>query len=327
MEGCALNDPASGPCSGWSAEVKFPLAGLAINNSAGSEAPRPGGYWRINFSRVQWKVHTEGARYALGAEPGGDNGACPWPCPVGTAANKGDNWVWAPTGVVDVHQPERWGYIQFASGAVNGTSVRTDPDWAVRTVAMQLYQAQAHLRATAGAYTENVTALGEAAALGPQALDGSCTGLPVNAQRDSPHAWRGLFTAVPLLSTPPASRVARRTCGHRIDAPCLCDRRSSCGLLRANRLHLSSRSFSSGLVGCCAAGGGGGRGRRWVHRAGAFGRRPKGSVCDGALFVSLVSLSFSLSRSRFSLALLRFSPVLDTTWRAGVDHFDSCVPR
>ena len=79
-----------------------------------------GSYWRINFSRVEWKVHVIGDAYVLGAKPG--DCACTWPCyPVGCKKNPGDNWLWAPLGIVDVHQPERWGYIQFA---VRGTSCR-----------------------------------------------------------------------------------------------------------------------------------------------------------------------------------------------------------
>ena len=35
-----------------------------------------------------------------------------------------DNWVWSPQGRVDMHQPEHWGYLQFADGPVNETEVR-----------------------------------------------------------------------------------------------------------------------------------------------------------------------------------------------------------
>ena len=84
-------------------ELKIPLAAIAYNNSNISVPPRDGDYWRINFSRVQWRVHAAagGRYYALGDE---DNSTptCVWPCPSGTPSNPGDNWVWAPTGVVDV---------------------------------------------------------------------------------------------------------------------------------------------------------------------------------------------------------------------------------
>jgi hypothetical protein len=53
--------------------------------------PKPGKYWRINFSRVEYKVKVEGNNYVKDTAI---------PC---------DNWLWAPLGIVDVHQPERWG--------------------------------------------------------------------------------------------------------------------------------------------------------------------------------------------------------------------------
>jgi hypothetical protein len=138
--GCQINDPSSGPCMGWSVEIAFPLAAISLNNT-NSVPPKKGEYWRINFSRVEWKVHVEGNAYVLGAKPG--DCKCKWPCyPHGCAKNPGDNWLWAPLGIVDVHQPERWGYIQFATGAVNATKQVQDPDWLIRSVAMQLYYAE-----------------------------------------------------------------------------------------------------------------------------------------------------------------------------------------
>ena len=34
-------------------------AGLSFNNT-NSLPPKPGSYWRIDFSHVEWKVHVEG---------------------------------------------------------------------------------------------------------------------------------------------------------------------------------------------------------------------------------------------------------------------------
>ena len=50
--GCTLNDPSSGPCRGWSVEIAFPLAAISLNNT-NTVPPKPGKYWRINFSRVE----------------------------------------------------------------------------------------------------------------------------------------------------------------------------------------------------------------------------------------------------------------------------------
>ena len=49
VHGCTLNDPSSGPCKGWTAEVAFPLAGLSFNNT-NTVPPKPGSYWRCALS-------------------------------------------------------------------------------------------------------------------------------------------------------------------------------------------------------------------------------------------------------------------------------------
>ena len=55
---------------------------------------KPGETWRINFSRVEWRVNTARNRYEK--LPG-----------------KEDNWVWSPQGVIDMHRPETWGFVRF----------------------------------------------------------------------------------------------------------------------------------------------------------------------------------------------------------------------
>ena len=71
---------------GWSVEMKIPFAAL----SRGGQDPLANRIWRAKFSRVEWLSKPE------------------------------ENWVWAPTGVVDIHHPLRWGYLRFidADGAV-----------------------------------------------------------------------------------------------------------------------------------------------------------------------------------------------------------------
>src|SRR5690606_20259426 len=56
--------------------------------------------WRINFSRVQWQHELVDGRYRRKQGPNGR------PLPE-------SNWVWSPQGLVDMHYPERWGYIRF----------------------------------------------------------------------------------------------------------------------------------------------------------------------------------------------------------------------
>jgi hypothetical protein len=45
--------------------------------------PKIGTEWRIDFSRVEWLKKPE------------------------------ENWVWSPQGVINMHVPDRWGYLEF----------------------------------------------------------------------------------------------------------------------------------------------------------------------------------------------------------------------
>jgi alpha-beta hydrolase superfamily lysophospholipase len=88
-----LNDP-SDIDRGWSVEFALPWSALGVE--AGQPLPpRPGDVWRINFSRVQWRHEIDGARYEKAPE------------------TREDNWVWSPQGTINMHVPERWGYLEF----------------------------------------------------------------------------------------------------------------------------------------------------------------------------------------------------------------------
>jgi len=166
--GCQLNKP--GPCRQWTAEVAMPLSAIVYNTTA-QAPPTAGEYWRINFSRVEWKVKAVGDGYTL-------DGSCKWPCPGGSDDNPGDNWVWAPTGAINVHMPEYWGYLQFAEGPVNATEVHKDPDYTVRSVAMQIYYAQHEYTKNHANYTNDLAILSHFAPLGGHMFDGTCTAKP-----------------------------------------------------------------------------------------------------------------------------------------------------
>ena len=89
-----LNDP-SDTDRGWTIEIAWPWSGLK-EISTGVVPPRPGDQWRINFSRVELQFDVVDGKYRK--------------------VLKGDqNWVWSPQGVVDMHRPELWGYVQFST--------------------------------------------------------------------------------------------------------------------------------------------------------------------------------------------------------------------
>jgi hypothetical protein len=90
----ALNDPRDRD-RGWSVEIAFPWS--AFGSRAPVERPAAGGQWRINFSRVEWQTAIVNGKY------------------VKVPGKPEDNWVWSPQGLIDMHVPEHWGYVDFAA--------------------------------------------------------------------------------------------------------------------------------------------------------------------------------------------------------------------
>lgn len=115
-----LNDPRDRD-TGWSVEVAIPWAGLA-RYSPRPVPPQDGERWRMNFSRVAWKHETDDNSYRKVPD---------------TPEN---NWVWSPQGVVDMHRPERWGYVQFSRN--RETPFRPDSTLPLRDALMEVYYAQ-----------------------------------------------------------------------------------------------------------------------------------------------------------------------------------------
>jgi hypothetical protein len=93
---------------GWSVEVAMPWSVLK-ECAPGQRPPRNGEYWRINFSRVEWRTEIVDGKYSKCINP--DTGK-PYP---------EDNWVWSPTGVVNMHYPELWGFVVFAEETIDFT--------------------------------------------------------------------------------------------------------------------------------------------------------------------------------------------------------------
>ncbi len=91
-----LNDP-SDEDRGWSVEIAFPFAELPPHCKGGNYPPKPGDTWRINFSRVQWRHQIVDGKYVK----------------IPKETSPEDNWVWSPQGLIDMHQPEHWGFVEF----------------------------------------------------------------------------------------------------------------------------------------------------------------------------------------------------------------------
>jgi hypothetical protein len=98
-----LND-ASDKDEGWTVEMAIPFKSVSLG--IGAKKPQEGTQWRINFSRVEWDAKVTNGNYVKLTDSAGKT------LPE-------HNWVWSPQGVVNMHYPERWGYLQFSSQPVN----------------------------------------------------------------------------------------------------------------------------------------------------------------------------------------------------------------
>lgn len=94
-----IND-ASDEDEGWTVEIAVPYSALTMLGYS-VPAPKENDIWRLNFSRVQWQTDIINGKYVKKKDTKGKD------LPE-------HNWVWSPQGVINMHLPERWGYVQFS---------------------------------------------------------------------------------------------------------------------------------------------------------------------------------------------------------------------
>lgn len=134
--------------AGWSIEVAIPWSTLR-ETAHRRVPPGVGDQWRINFSRAQWHLDVSAGAYVKRA-----NGA--------RDTLPKENWVWSPQGLVNMHYPEMWGIVQFATDEVGARVRRFEPDprdrdkWTLR----QVYYLERTMWERQGRYTTNVRELG-----------------------------------------------------------------------------------------------------------------------------------------------------------------------
>ena len=137
---------------GWTIELALPWTILKEAAPAPRGVPRPSDRWRINFSRVEWQMDVVDGKYSKRLQTGSNN-----PLPE-------DNWVWSPQGAINMHMPERWGYVQFSDRPAGKESVAftDDPNERVKWALRRLYYRQNAYRAAHGAYATTLDVLNAA---------------------------------------------------------------------------------------------------------------------------------------------------------------------
>ena len=119
---------ASDEDSGWVLEIAIPWA--AYKTSYFHENVPIDRFWRVNFSRVNWEYEIIDGKYARKKDENGKY------LPE-------YNWVWSPQGVVNMHEPEKWGYVYFSSNEVGNETTFTIPqDEKIKRELYKMYRAQ-----------------------------------------------------------------------------------------------------------------------------------------------------------------------------------------
>jgi cellulose/xylan binding protein with CBM9 domain len=164
-----VNDPRDMDRN-WTVEIAIPWEVVpALNGGPSSGMPHDGDQWRVNFSRVEWIFDVVDGKY------------------VRRKDRPEDNWVWSPQGVVDMHRPETWGYVQFSTAAPGKADYRPDPAGPARHLLQRIYYAQTAFQKEHGRYARTLDELGlprlDADGLaGPMRLDGDGSGFQAAAK-------------------------------------------------------------------------------------------------------------------------------------------------
>lgn len=141
----SINDPTDED-QGWSLEMAFPWSVLK-ECAHRPTPPHDGDQWRVNFSRVEWRVE---------AEPDNEGYAK-------VEGEREDNWVWSPQGLVNMHLPEQWGFVRFSTAAV-GTAAddafELPPEEEAKRLLREIYYRQRDFRQETGRYAGSLDSLG-----------------------------------------------------------------------------------------------------------------------------------------------------------------------
>jgi len=141
-----LNKPGDKD-KGWTVEIAMPWDVLR-ECAPNQVAPSAGDVWRVNLSRAEHRVQVKEGRYVKRTDAKG--------LPL-----LEENWVWSPQGVINMHYPEQWGYVQFSAKKAGEAkdALKAKPDEMGRWGLRILYYCQKTYFLNHGSYSDDVAAL------------------------------------------------------------------------------------------------------------------------------------------------------------------------
>ena len=134
-----LNDPSDTDIS-WCVEIAIPWSSFSTQTRQVAP-PQNGQKWRVNFSRVEWQFEIVDGKYKK------------------VPKTKEDNWVWSPQGIIDMHRPERWGFVQFSNELPGTSKFHYDTSLASRDLLMEIYHRQRAFHSKHGKWAKSFSEL------------------------------------------------------------------------------------------------------------------------------------------------------------------------
>ncbi len=112
----------------WTVELAIPWE--AFKTSYFHKIVPKDKFWRVNFSRVNWDYQLENGKYQRKKDKKGK-------------LLHEYNWVWSAQRVINMHQPEKWGYVYFSSKPIGEKDTFTIPnDEEIKWQLFELYRKQ-----------------------------------------------------------------------------------------------------------------------------------------------------------------------------------------
>ncbi|RED19064.1 carbohydrate binding protein with CBM9 domain [Flavobacterium cutihirudinis] len=128
---------------GWVLEMAIPWA--SYRTSYFDKVVPVDKFWRVNFSRVNWQHSIKNGTYERKKDADG-------------RFLPEYNWVWSPMGVINMHEPEKWGYVYFSSKEGKDTFV-IPQDEKVKWELYTLYRAQKQYAGKHKVWAKSITDL------------------------------------------------------------------------------------------------------------------------------------------------------------------------
>ncbi|MET2985090.1 carbohydrate-binding family 9-like protein [Aureibaculum conchae] len=131
---------------GWTVEMAIPWKTFRKSYFE-DNVPRDK-FWRVNFSRVNWDFDLTDGRYSRKKDDKGE-------------FQHEYNWVWSPMGVINMHEPEKWGYVHFSTKSPGEKAEFSIPDdEQIKWKLFELYRKQREYHKKNEKYLESLDEIG-----------------------------------------------------------------------------------------------------------------------------------------------------------------------